>query len=532
MVLQVRSFSFIRRAIIVLFQLVFRVLTFVLNAFVLRFISQDVLGIVNWLLTLLYTTVLFISREAFRRACLSKTSEVKWKETVNILWLSVPICAVFSCLLGFIWTFYLDQPDSAVIPHYPLAVAAFALSALIEMMAEPLYIMAQIMLYVRLKVVIEGVALALRCVLTVALVTFTPHLGLINFAVAQISFTAAYCVMYYVYFIYLLSTSEELPVRSFTDILPSFLDKGVMFNRGLMQLTWSFFKQSFLKQLLTEGERFVMTFFNVLSFGDQGVYDVINNLGSLVARFVFLPLEDASYLFFSQSLKRGKPACEQDESNLALCTSVLEALLKVVTLIGLTFLTFGFSYSYLLLDIYGGTTLSGGNGPLLLRWYCAYVLLLALNGISECFTFATMSQTEVDRYNHKMLIFSVVFLFSSWFFTQFLGSVGFILANCLNMSARITHSLIYTWKYFKQSQSDPLRGAAISPLVLGLFAITFIVTFFSEKLLCCTIGWVYRLLHIAIGAICLLCIILAIYFKENKFINFVETQYRLKYKQH
>lgn len=48
-----------------------------------------------------------------------------------------------------------------------------------------------------------------------------------------------------------------------------------------------------------------MTFLNVLSFGDQGVYDIINNLGSLVARFIFLPIEESFYVFFAKVLERG-----------------------------------------------------------------------------------------------------------------------------------------------------------------------------------------------------------------------------------
>ena len=54
-----------------------------------------------------------------------------------------------------------------------------------------------------------------------------------------------------------------------------------------------------------------MTIFGVLTFADQGVYDVINNLGSLAARFIFLPIEDSAYLLFSQTLERGKMAKEQ-----------------------------------------------------------------------------------------------------------------------------------------------------------------------------------------------------------------------------
>lgn len=49
-----------------------------------------------------------------------------------------------------------------------------------------------------------------------------------------------------------------------------------------------------------------MTFLNVLSFGDQGVYDIVNNLGSMVARFIFLPIEESFYIFFAKVLERGR----------------------------------------------------------------------------------------------------------------------------------------------------------------------------------------------------------------------------------
>ena len=77
-------------------------------------------------------------------------------------------------------------------------------------------------------------------------------------------------------------------------------------------------------------------------------------------------------------------------------------------------------------------------GPVQLRCHCLYILIIAVNGITECFMFATMSQSAVDSYNQKMVLFSIVFLISSWFFTYF-GAVGFIFANCLNMLLRIIH---------------------------------------------------------------------------------------------
>jgi oligosaccharide translocation protein RFT1 len=47
----------------------------------------------------------------------------------------------------------------------------------------------------------------------------------------------------------------------------------------------SFQGQGVLKQVLTEGERYVMTVLNLLSLSEQGIYDVVSNLGSLAARY-------------------------------------------------------------------------------------------------------------------------------------------------------------------------------------------------------------------------------------------------------
>ena len=45
----------------------------------------------------------------------------------------------------------------------------------------------------------------------------------------------------------------------------------------------------------------------------SGIYDVVNNLGSMAARFLFQPIEESGYLFFSQLLVRGKPLKEQNK---------------------------------------------------------------------------------------------------------------------------------------------------------------------------------------------------------------------------
>ena len=202
-------------------------------------------------------------------------------------------------------------------------------------------------------------------------------------------------------------------------------------------ITLSFLKNTTLKQFLTEGERFVMTFFSVITFAEQGVYDVINNIGSLPARLVFQQIEESGYLLFTQKIDRQKPSSDQIPSDLRDSSLYLKNFIKIMALLGLILFIFGYNYSELALLIYGGHKLSENLGTVLLQWHCFYILFIAINGITECFTFAAMSSQQIDAFNRKMVNISVIFLLSSFGLTKWFGCQGFIMANCLNMGSRI-----------------------------------------------------------------------------------------------
>nr|XP_033781611.1 protein RFT1 homolog isoform X1 [Geotrypetes seraphini] len=514
-------------------QVLFRVLTFGLNAFTLRYVSKEIIGIVNVRLMLLYSTVVFLAREAFRRACLSGSAKRNWTQTVNLLWLTVPLGVLWSLLLGWVWLHMLEGPDPALVSHYGTGVMLFGLSAVVELMAEPFWLLAQAHLFVRLKVIAESLSIISKCCLTVILVVLYPHWGLLIFSVSQLLYTSLLVICYVVYFLNFLGSPEALrrsfPIYRVTELLPHLVQDEAFLNWKQARLTWSFFKQSFLKQILTEGERYVMTFLNVLNFGDQGIYDIVNNLGSLVARFIFLPIEESFYIFFAKVLERGKDIKHQKQEDVVIAATVLESLLKLVLLTGLTMTVFGYAYSQLALDIYGGSMLSSGSGPSLLRCYSLYVLLLAVNGVTECFTFASMSKEQVDRYNLVMLALSLTFLCISYYLTSWLGSMGFILANCFNMALRIGHSVHYICGYYSQSSCRPLKGLLLSPLLLLVYLISGILTGFSEEFLCCDKGWLSRLIHIAIGSVCVMATLITIVFTETKLVHFIRTQFLSRY---
>lgn len=113
---------------------------------------------------------------------------------------------------------------------------------------------------------------------------------------------------YYGYFASALGTTgHDPPLKSIWNVFPRAVGDAAWYTAtypGLAGLVWSFFKQSVLKQMLTEGEGYLMTFLNVLNFSEQGVYNVVNNLGSLFARFLFQPIEETFYTYFAGQLGR------------------------------------------------------------------------------------------------------------------------------------------------------------------------------------------------------------------------------------
>ncbi|KAK3103347.1 hypothetical protein FSP39_018642 [Pinctada imbricata] len=511
----------------ILLQLCLRLMSFFLNAVVLHHVSTDLLGVVNVRLLLLYSTTLFISTEGFDQACLSKLENKDWRQIINLSWCTVPVSCLVSGVLSTVWIFFLEAPDPHEIPHYYLGVVSYAASTIITCIARPHFIVGQAFLWVKLRVSAVAVSELVRVVITVVLVLKFPWLGIVSFSIAQIIHSLIYTAIYYVtFFINIDGKEENLIFTEIRDFFPQKPKNKPWLNREQTVLAKNFFASAIFKQILTEGEKYVMTVFGVLNFSDQGIYEVINNLGSLVPRFVFKPIEESGYVLFSQSLKRGQRLQDNTKEAVEMTTKVLTLLIRTVTLIGCIILVFGQSYSYLFLDWYGGKKISAGPGPLLLKWYSVYVLFLAVNGVTECYYLATMGNEEISSYNKKLLVFSGVLLASTLALTRMFGSVGFIIANCINMGTRICHSMWYIEQCYKTSHHSPVRSLVMSKAVILSLVLSYCITQASEKYFCCSYGFLYQLVHVGIGAICFFSVLLVIWLKEPGIWVYVLEQYK------
>jgi oligosaccharide translocation protein RFT1 len=120
------------------------------------------------------------------------------------------------------------------------------------------------------------------------------------------------------YYLYFFICNKEkrhrlFEIRSFKDLTIKLTTPYV--DHRLLGETTTFFRQGIWMKILTEGERYVMSLFNLVSYKDQGIFDTINNLGSLLPRLIFSTLEESAYAYFQQTLSRKKAINDENPSS-------------------------------------------------------------------------------------------------------------------------------------------------------------------------------------------------------------------------
>lgn len=213
---------------------------------------------------------------------------------------------------------------------------------------------------------------------------------------------------------------------------------------------------------------------------------------------------------------------QQDKENSAKVQLGLFRLLRLMFLLGLTVVVMGYSYSHLLLHLYGGLTLTDGVGPQLLQAQCLLILFLSVNGITECFARAAMSDVEINSYTRTMSLMSVVYLGLAFVLTKMLGPVGFVFANCCNMAIRIGFSIRVIRSTFSSLQTSPLSGLAPDNDILFLLLTGGVTCQLSEI-------YIYQwsaLAHLAIGVVVGVMVVVAVVVKEDFILAFIVEKFR------
>jgi len=62
-----------------------------------------------------------------------------------------------------------------------------------------------------------------------------------------------------------------------------------------------------------------------------------------------------------------------------------------------------------------------------------------------------------------------------------------------------------------------------SNITIIAFFVSFLAMVASEGVLCCNRGYLFSLIHVAVGCICLLGVLVSVYFTEQKIVNFIKS---------
>ncbi|KAI9197163.1 Rft protein-domain-containing protein [Polychytrium aggregatum] len=552
-------------------QLVSRLGTFLLNVLLWRLASSKISGDVA-VLDLISATVLFLSRESIRMALLRSTrkpdfdpaspqalleEERRVQRLVNMSWLPLVLGSMLSAGIWIysryrsVWPSEDDGSRATATWAYDLALALFLAAAVIELASEPVYNLISDRLLYRARVRVEGVGFVVRCITTLALFWLWRNtgdsgigdrFGVLASGVAQFAFSLCLIVGFVGCYATVPELSKPKTPTSAHSLWP-LTPKAVPGPNGgtdvalldpkLFALSLTFFRQSFLKHLLTEGDRILL--WAISNRNELGVYSFVGNYGSLVARILFQPIEETSRAFFSKSLSS---VSGSDDPNIKASLEFLTNLIRAYIYLGLFFVVFGPSYSGALIHIIGGQKWSSTSAPSVMAAYCLYVPIMALNGITEAFFQGVADKNLIRQQSHWMVVFWVVFLASGYTTIELLqlGSTGMVVSNIINLLMRIVWSWRFIVKYFTsdifrgedsakdegiktrlqfQSRLSIVQLLPLEPKVLLGFAFSAGVTFWSKT----RFDWLTlrgKLTHVSIGAACAIAMLGLIFLSERQ----------------
>ena len=393
---------------------------------------------------------------------------------------------------------------------FTLPLIIFILAAGVELLTEPFYIYCQSRLLYSIRVQMESSSFIVTSFMTL----LGCHLfkendsnqvshekGIIIYGIAYL-LGSIYLFLGYVFKVkaHLESDAKIGIMQYFTPkkVLSRKILTGQYLDTYLMGIVSSFVLQTIVKHFLTVADKIALVSFGAAD-SQKGQYKLVSDLGSLVARMIFFPIEDTSRAYFAQTLTHSTALLKKE--NLENSFNYLKALVKFQVLFGLPFVFFAPNYTSILLRV-----LHSNNDietSRLLSFYCCYVPFMGVNGITEAFLQGVGSAGSLNSQMVYMVAFWCIYVATSYLFISILqlASLGIILSNILNMVLRIGFSASFIFGYYRTNGYTNWKIKDFLPGSIMLYT-SLIASFFITR-------WSFHsldsvIIHIVFGIICCL----------------------------
>lgn len=446
-----------------------KLFTFFSNQLLVGSISPEVMGVVS-VLEFYVSFVLFFSRESERLTIQRATGASKkdiQRKIVNFAYLPLLI-SIALCALG-----YYGVKDSAVFktaflePYRPFVFLSVLMLILLELSIEPLYALNQYDLNFKVRSTIESTAVFVKCLVSFLGVAVAKYYAVENgsgaavlsFLGGQLGYALVNVVGYLWHFKFRVPKVGRIQEK----------ENSYLLDPSLKRLYYTLSFQMLFKLILTEGDKIMMGY--LFDVSQQGTYAVIANYGSIIARLVFLPVEEMIRNLFTRVFSAEKPDARS-------AYSTMGNLLAFYVYFSILLVLGGYFNGSFLLGTLLGRSAAWRNSDLfsLFPRYILYLPFMAFNGILEAFQSSILKQNQITKYSYFMFFLTVI---SSVVLVVFVrnwgyGLTGLIIANITSMMLRIAYCSSSYLRFAKQqgiqSREVNILQRTVGPLIYSTFA--------------------------------------------------------------
>ena len=449
---------------LILIQVMSRGLTFIGNQVLLRFLSPELLGL-SVQLELFSVFVLYFSRESLRVALqrapqvssstdgknssVAKSKSEESQAIVNFSYLAIAIGLPLTLVTGYLYLHNASSTASSI-PSFTFALQLYALATIIELLAEPSFVILQQRLLYKNRARSETLAAISKClaacVVAFVLQDYGQPPSVMPAAIGQLCY-ALVLVCEYAATAFPIARSDgfSMSIKTLANT-PEYL--WFRFSKSLISLAATLYGQSVFKQILTQGDAYILGFFASLS--DQGAFALASNYGGLIARLFFQPIEEDSRNVFGRLLA-GISVAQRKPEDVTVALDRLVNICHIYGIIAVGSCCFLDQALPVMVKLVIGRAWWTPEISQILTTYCYYIPFIGFNGILDAFVTSVATPAQLGTQSFWMMAFTGIYAAAAYVSLHVLGlgAKGLVLANIVNMTLRISWSVVFINKYIK-----------------------------------------------------------------------------------